>query len=139
MKVEIILRQNTIVVGEIELPVHEIRYVDVTPHASRTFVVLVIVAASIFLLTAASLVTLAAVSIISGTANTAAVSWTIGIFFFTGAILSGGIFLFAMVAYPIEWRVQVVTKQGILIVRVERSGMRARIYANRLRRLLGEN
>lgn len=136
MKDRITRQGETLIVGETEFPIQQIRYVNVEFSPPHRFLLLAVTSLALFLLTGISLVGVGMLSILWGNANTPSISWAVGLIFFTGGALSFGTLIFAMLAYPIEWRVEVVTTQGSYVVRVERSRTRARIFANRLRRLL---
>lgn len=120
-----------------ELLVQEIWYVEVVFRPPRRFIILSALAAIIFAVTAVALVAVVLGSILSHNANSPAVSWAMSIIFAVGLAACFGTFIFAMIAYPVEWRVEVATLRGTHVVHVERSRTRANIYANRLRRVIG--
>lgn len=120
-----------------ELPIQEISYVEVVFCPPRRFIILSAIAAIMFAVTAVAMFLLVLGSIFYWNANSPAVGWAMGITFVVGVATCFGTFTFAMIAYPVEWRVKVATASGPYVVHVERSRARANIHANRLRRNIG--
>ena len=120
-----------------EIPIQEIWYVEVVFRPPRRFIIFSAIAAIIFAVTAVAMFLLVLGSIFYWNANSPAVGWAMSIIFAVGLVACFGTFIFAMIAYPVEWRVEVATASGPSVVCVERSRTRANIYANRLRRTIG--
>jgi len=120
-----------------EIPIQEIWYVEVVFRPPRRFIIFSAIAAIIFAVTAVAMFLLVLGSIFYWNANSPAVGWAMSIIFAVGLVACFGTFIFAMIAYPVEWRVEVATVSGTYVVHVERSRTRANIFANRLRRKLG--
>lgn len=135
----ITLEGDTITIGETKFPIHQIRYVDVASHLPRRFWLLASISLALFLLTGASMFGVAIISIFLRNADPHIVAWILGLIFTIGGAAFFGISIFAMIAYPGEWRVEVATREGIVTVQVERSRTRAVIFADRLSRLLADS
>src|SRR4051794_36366986 len=91
--------------GEIEFPVQEIRNVDVILHAPRRFLIACGIGLSIFVLT----LVFGVVSFTIDTSNSSSTGWALVLIFLVGAIIAFGTLIFAMIAFPMEWRVHIVT------------------------------
>lgn len=132
----ITLEGDTITIGETKFPIQQIRYVDVAFRLPGRFLVFTLIGFAVFALMVISMFGLGTLSIFWGNADSPTIDWALGLIFFVGGALFFGTLIFAMIAYPIEWRVEVITTQGANVVQVERSRTRAVIFANRIKRLL---
>jgi hypothetical protein len=128
MREKISRQGDTIIVGDMEFPIEQIRYVEVVFRPPRRFLFFAVAGLALFLLTAILLVAVAMLSILGGNSNSPVINWAVGLIFFSGGALSIGALIFAMIAYPIEWRVEVATTQGTYLVKVEKSRTRATIF-----------
>lgn len=136
MKDTIALNGANIILGETELPIQQIRSVEVLSIVPRRFMLFAIVGLAIFIIVGVSTLGFALSASLSGTANSTSTSSILSGLFLMGLMLVFSIGIFATLAYPIKWRVQIVTLQGIYVVFVDRSRTRAAIYADRIRRVI---
>jgi hypothetical protein len=135
-----IVRQgDMIALDGTELPIQEIWYVEVVFRPPKRFIIFSAIAAIIFAVTAVGMFLLVLGSIFYWNANSSAVGGAMIIVFAVGVVACFGTFIFAMIAYPVEWRVEIATASGPYVVHVERSRTRANIYASRLRRVIGHS
>ncbi len=137
MRDRIVRQGDIIALDGMELPIQEIWYVEVVFRPPRRFIIFSAIAAIIFAVTAVVMFLLVLGSIFYWNANSPVVGWAMRIIFVVGIVACFGTFIFAMIAYPVEWRVGVATASGPYVVHVERNRTRANIYANRLRRTIG--
>lgn len=136
MKDAITINGENIVLGETELPIQQIRSVEVLSAIPRRLLLFGFVGLAIFIIGTISMMGLALYSILSGNADNASTSSILGAVFSLTVVLTFSIVIFATLTYPIEWRVQIVTLKGSCVVFVDRSRTRATIYANRVRRII---
>lgn len=136
MKQTIAINGENIILGETELPIQQIRSVEVSLDVPRRLVLFAFVGLAIFIIVAVSIVGLALSAILSANADSTSTSSILRGLFSIAVIFVFLIGIFATLAYPIKWRVQVVTLQGAYVVLTDRSRTRATIYADRIRRVI---
>jgi hypothetical protein len=109
MRDRIVRQGDMIALDGTELPIQEIWYVEVVFCPPRRFIIFSAIAAIIFAVIAVAMFLLVLGSVFYWNANSPAVGWAMSLIFAVGLVACFGTFIFAMFAYPVEWRVEVAT------------------------------